>query len=251
MIRHEYLVTQAGYRPSGRTVPEGFEVRPPTHDDRIALADLMMSAYVDTIDYDGETHEQAVEEVDGAFADEALLEESRVAIRDGTIHSAVLVSLVDSDAFIGYVMTRADDKNTGLASALLDESIAAIWAAGYDRVRCFITEGNRPSERVFYRAGFRVIGTIGKPETQRVNPLEALRAKWPEQVAQLEDVIASDFLRSRGGGAAVSEVDGMLEIEVYDEASAEEAHRRWPDARVAVVPLPIAEPKMTPRESQD
>ncbi|NNJ47904.1 MAG: GNAT family N-acetyltransferase [Acidimicrobiia bacterium] len=135
-------------------MPDDLEIRSPTPDDRMALADLMMSAYVGTIDYDGETREQAVEEVDGAFADEALLRESRVAHRDGTIHSAVLVSLVDGDAFIGYVMTRADSKNSGLASALLDQSIEAIWTAGYEQVRCFITEGNRPSEKVFARAGF-------------------------------------------------------------------------------------------------
>ena len=164
MIRHEYLLSRAAYRPSQREVPEDLEVRTPTLEDRMALADLMMSAYVGTIDYDGETHDQAVEEVDGALTDEALLLESRVAERDGTIHSAVLASLVDGDAFIGYLMTRADDKNTGLASALLDQSIEAIWAAGYDRVRCFITEGNRPSENIFTRAGFEVVGTIGSQD---------------------------------------------------------------------------------------
>jgi RimJ/RimL family protein N-acetyltransferase len=124
----------------------------------------MMDAYVGTIDYGGETHEQAVEEVDGAFQDEALLAESRIALRDGVIHSAVLVSLVDGDAFIGYVMTRADDKNQGLASALLDLSVEAIWAAGYDEIRAVITEGNTPSEKVFTRAGFTIVETTGAQE---------------------------------------------------------------------------------------
>ncbi|MCP4214614.1 MAG: hypothetical protein GY765_08150, partial [bacterium] len=50
-----------------------------------------------------------------------------------------------------------------------------------------ITEGSKPSEKVFYRAGFRVVGTIGAPEPlPRVNPLEELRAEWPEAVALLE-----------------------------------------------------------------
>lgn len=161
MTRHEYLVNRSGYRRSGRAVPVDLEVRPPTPGDRLALADLMMSAYVGTIDYDGETHEQAVEEVDGALEHEALLNESRIADRDGTIRSAVLVSLVDGDAFIGYVMTSSDDKKQGLASALLDLSVEAIWAAGYDQIRAFITEGNTPSEKVFTRAGFTVVGTVG------------------------------------------------------------------------------------------
>ncbi len=160
MIRHEYLVGRDGYLPSGRTVPAHLGVRPPTPEDRLELATLMMDAYVGTIDYEGETYEQAIEEVDGAFEHEALLDESRIAEGDGTIHSAVLVSLVDGDAFIGYVMTRADDKNAGLATALLDLSAEAIWAAGYAQIRAFIAEGNTPSEKVFTRAGFTVVGTI-------------------------------------------------------------------------------------------
>jgi RimJ/RimL family protein N-acetyltransferase len=161
MIRHEYLVTRDGYQPSGREPPGDIEVRPPTRNDRPSLADLMMSAYVGTIDYDGETVEQAAEEINGYFEHEALPYESRLAESHGIVRSVVLVSLVEGDALIGYVMTRADDKSRGLASALLDLSMEAIWEAGYNRVRGFITEGNAPSERLFTRTGFEVIGTIG------------------------------------------------------------------------------------------
>lgn len=247
MIRHEYLVTRRGYRPSGRSIPSDLDVRPPTTEDRLDLATLMMEAYVGTIDYDGETYDQAVEEVDGAFASETLLAQSRVAVGDGVMHSAVLVNLVEGDAFIGYTMTRADAKNQGLASALLDLSMEAIWTAGYEQVRCFITEGNKPSERIFYRAGFRVVGTIGAPKPlPRVNPLEELRAEWPEAVALLEDVIASDFLRTPGGGAGVRE--GVLEIEVYDKTVAEDARSRWPDAIVTVVSVPTYQPLIRRRD---
>ena len=159
MIRHEYRVRREDYRPSGRTIPPDLEVRPPSEEDRLALTDLMMDAYVGTIDYDGETHEQAVEEVDGAYSPEALLAESRVAVDDDVIRSAVLVSRNQGEAFVGYVMTRAGIKNLGLATALLDPCAEAIWSAGYSQIRAWITEGNHPSERIFLRAGFEVIGT--------------------------------------------------------------------------------------------
>ena len=160
-MRYEYVVERRDYRPSGRALPEGFDIRPPTNEDRSELAELMMDAYVGTIDYDGETLEQAVEEVGGAFSAKALLDQSRVAEIDGVIESAVLVSLVDSEAFIGYVMTRAAVKNRGHASALLDQSATAIWEAGYDRIRAWLTDGNTPSERIFLRAGFQVVGSNG------------------------------------------------------------------------------------------
>lgn len=158
MIRHEYRVRPEDYRPSGGTIPPDLEVRTPFEEDRLPLADLMMDAYVGTIDYDGETHEQAVEEVDGAFSPESLLAESRVAVDDGVIQSAVLVSLNQGEAFIGYVMTRAGIKNQGLATALLDLSAEAR-SAGYSQIRAWITAGNHPSERIFLRAGFEVTGT--------------------------------------------------------------------------------------------
>ena len=158
MKRFEYLVDRDSYRPSGRSLPVSMGVREPTRNDRDALAELMMDAYVGTIDYHGESLSQAVEEVDGWFASEALLAHSRVATAVGAIQSAILASLVDEDAFIGYVMTRAAVKNRGLAQALLDLSAGSIWEAGFTRIRAWITEGNAPSEAVFLRAGFTIVG---------------------------------------------------------------------------------------------
>ncbi|HSF87654.1 MAG TPA: GNAT family N-acetyltransferase [Acidimicrobiia bacterium] len=62
--------------------------------------------------------------------------------------------------FVGYVMTRADAKNRGVATALLDIAVAAAWEAGHDEIRAWITEGNIPSERMFTRAGFEIVGSI-------------------------------------------------------------------------------------------
>lgn len=161
MIRHEYLVERETYVTSGEVLPTDVQVRAPVDADRAELAELMMDAYVGTIDYHGETLDQAVEEVDGAFSSGALLDLSRVAVEDGTIVSAVLVNLVEHDPFIGYAMTRAAFKGRGYASALLDECATAIWDAGHNRIRAWITSGNTPSEKVFLGAGFEVVGTMG------------------------------------------------------------------------------------------
>jgi RimJ/RimL family protein N-acetyltransferase len=134
-------------------------VRSPRVEDRLELAELMMDAYVGTIDYDGETLEQAIAEIDGYLAGEAYLDTSRLAAGNDGIVSAVLMSRLAGVPLVGYVMTRANQKNRGLGSALLDLAIAAVWAAGYGEVRAFITAGNGPSEFIFRRAGFTVIAT--------------------------------------------------------------------------------------------
>jgi RimJ/RimL family protein N-acetyltransferase len=128
----------------------------------LALASLTMDAYVGTIDYNGETEEQAVEEVDGYFTMEAYLDGSVVALFDEVIQSAVLVSWVLGVPLVEYAMTRVAAKGQGLASALLDISIAAVWDSGAEELRAFITKGNTPSEKVFERAGFKVIATYGE-----------------------------------------------------------------------------------------
>lgn len=162
MVRHEYQLTPGSYRPSGRSLPAGAVVRRPTAEDRLELASLMMAAYVGTIDYDGESEAQAVEEVDGYFASEAYLDASVAAIVEGVTQSAVLASRVMGVPMIGYAMTRAAVKGQGLASALLDMSIAAVWDSGAADLRAFITQGNAASEKIFKRVGFEVIATFGE-----------------------------------------------------------------------------------------
>ena len=161
VIRHKYRVDQGTFRPSGKSVPDKLTVRTPNPDDRLALADLMMSAYIGTIDYDRETHEQAVEEVDGWFGRETYLGTSRVAVaEDGEIVAALLNSTWDDVALVGYVMTTAEWKGQGLASALMDLAIPAMLSDGFVEVTAWITEGNGPSETIFTRAGFEVVDTV-------------------------------------------------------------------------------------------
>ncbi|MCP4306387.1 MAG: hypothetical protein GY788_16285, partial [bacterium] len=76
MARHEYRLTRSDYRPFGRSLPDGYQTRAATVADHLELADLMLDAYVGTIDYEGETPEQAVEEVGGYLEAEAYLEVS-------------------------------------------------------------------------------------------------------------------------------------------------------------------------------
>ncbi|MEA2000540.1 MAG: GNAT family N-acetyltransferase [Actinomycetota bacterium] len=161
MVRYEYLVTRETHTPLGRTLAVPLRLRQPTANDRLELATLMMDSYVGTIDYEGETYEQAVVEVDEYLAAEALLDVSQITLNEGVIQSAVLMSRVVGTPLVGYVMTRADLKNRGIASALLDIAIEAVWATDDEEVRAFITEGNLPSETIFERAGFRVIGSYG------------------------------------------------------------------------------------------
>jgi GNAT superfamily N-acetyltransferase len=160
MRRHQYRVTASAYRPSHRQLPASLRIRRPRTSDLAALADLMLDAYRGTIDYDGETLEQAVEEVEGYLAGEAALEWSALAVAGDTVASTVLMSKVNGGPFVSYVMTRADAKNRGIASVLLDQAVELAWHAGHEEIQAWITAGNAPSERIFTRAGFEIVDSI-------------------------------------------------------------------------------------------
>jgi RimJ/RimL family protein N-acetyltransferase len=153
-LRHEYVLPLDATAEGRRHDPA---VRHPMPADAEALAELMLDAYLDTIDYDGETIVEAREEVARYLAGRPLLQYSWVRLHGDTVVSALLVSHWDDRGcpIVSYVMTARRSKGRGLASELLARTLASLASAGYEEVRAVITEGNLPSEAVFARAGFR------------------------------------------------------------------------------------------------
>lgn len=102
-----------------RTVAAEAEVRRITVDDVEALSQLMLDAYVGTIDYEDETLRDALQEVDAYFEGEPMLEHSFLAGIDGDVASAVLVLQWRQRPFIGYVMTTPRTRTRVLAARWL------------------------------------------------------------------------------------------------------------------------------------
>lgn len=133
-------------------------VRHPSTDDAEALAVLMLDAYEGTIDADGsETIDDARDEVGGYLSPERqpMLEHSFVALAGDGAAAAVLVARHEGLPFIGYVMTAAEHKGRGLATALTQLTLTSLNAAGERRVHLWVTRGNTPAERMYERLGFR------------------------------------------------------------------------------------------------
>ena len=154
MRRHEYVLALDA--PLPRAEPDAV-IRQPTPADAEALAELMLDAYLDTIDYEGESLEDARVEVARYLGGSPLLECSWLASAGSRPVSASLVSLWGARGcpIVSYVMTAAVWKGKGLASDLLARSLVSLAEAGYGEVRAAITEGNVSSETIFLRAGFR------------------------------------------------------------------------------------------------
>jgi len=140
--------------------------RNPSLEDLQKLAELMLDSYRDTIDYDGETINDAVREVQSYFSglrdDSTWLNLSWLGFVEDSLACASLVSFwKDRNApIIAYVMTSSHWKGKHLATLGVARSLQSLVESNHNKVYAVITEGNLPSERVFTRIGFERVVPI-------------------------------------------------------------------------------------------
>jgi hypothetical protein len=120
----------------------------------------MLESYRGTVDYEGETLPQAVQEVANFFsplAEDPAVPQCSVLLMSGA--NAVCACLVKdwrhrACPLIAYIMCHPEWKRRGLATFALAESLRALQLSGFGEVRAVITEGNVASEKLFLGAGF-------------------------------------------------------------------------------------------------
>lgn len=138
-------------------------IRSPQIIDLEDLARLILDAYKGTIDDDGKTYEDSLNEVRAYFAGErggpAREDCSKVYELRRKIVSACLVAewTEREMPIIVNVMTDADMKRQGLARSLLFTTLRSLRDLEYSEVQAVITDGNIPSEKLFAQLGFKRI----------------------------------------------------------------------------------------------
>lgn len=139
--------------------------RNPSVKDKQILADLMIKSYYGTIDYDGETFEDALKEIESYYSgipDQRWLQDSWLAFIKDELASGCLVSFWKhrNAPLVAYIMTAPRWKGKHLATAALLRSLQNFAEKKYPEVRAVVTEGNLPSEKIFTRMGFKRLGPV-------------------------------------------------------------------------------------------
>jgi len=148
-IRYEIDLAEP---PTPTEVP-GVMVRSVSAFDREALAELMLAAYVGTIDYEGEDLDDATDEVTAFLSTAPSLHHSMIAQIGDDVVSAALVGQADGLPLIRSVMTRAGHTSRGLGRLVVASALEVLASDGHQTVGLFITDGNTPSERLFRSLG--------------------------------------------------------------------------------------------------
>ena len=143
-------------------VPIKKNTRNISSNDIHILGSLMLDAYRDTIDYNGESLEDAISEVQATFDGKYGLfigKCSFIIERDGKATSASIITWFDKvkKPLLAFLMTHPDFKNQGSGTYLLKKSINALLDEGYHELHLVVTDGNTPAEHLFKKMGFQKI----------------------------------------------------------------------------------------------
>lgn len=130
-------------------------------EDAELLAVLMDRSYQGTIDSEGETLEQCLEEMQGVlsgkygpFLDFA----SFVMIDSGKALSASLVTFWKEKPLLTFSMTDPEAQGKGYERFLIERSISALADKGYPEFYLVVTVGNSSAEHLYRKLGFDSLG---------------------------------------------------------------------------------------------
>ncbi|HEU5367658.1 MAG TPA: alpha/beta fold hydrolase [Ktedonobacterales bacterium] len=154
---------------AGQRLEGPWNCRPVTKDDIPALARLVLDAYRDTIDDEGETLDDALRAMQDTFAGTrqtgALLESCSFVIEEwGEPLACTLVTWWHEQPLLAYVMAHPTARNRGMGRFLIQKSINALLAQGHRELSLFVTKGNLPAQHLYERLGFQVMSTVGSAD---------------------------------------------------------------------------------------
>jgi ribosomal protein S18 acetylase RimI-like enzyme len=149
--------TFADSPPIAPSLPNGVTIEPIRDADLRVVAHLMVDGYRGTIDFEGETDDDALEELQGAIdgANGPVIRAGWLMARnpEGRPAAAIAVVRWRGMPFISYVFTAAADKGRGHGSALIQRVGTELAAAGEHELVLFVTVGN-PARSLYERLGF-------------------------------------------------------------------------------------------------
>lgn len=153
--------TRSEYRMSPIQVAATSVPLPTTHPDeqqRDPLAALMLDAYRNTIDDEGESLDDALGAIDYYLA--SIVRPHSYAMLDKSdLVGFAFVVVVNGVHYIDPVVVASTRKRLGFGGALVRRCLGSLADAGVFEVGATITDGNVASERLFIGLGFDRLGS--------------------------------------------------------------------------------------------
>lgn len=137
-----------------------------TTADGELLGHLMYHSYLGTIDYDGETLDQAIQEMSETLTGKygkVNFPASLAVIDGGTAVAAVI--FVDHAKLgmplLAFTMTHPKFQGRGLAQGLITSCLRNLQEQAFAECCLVVTKGNRPAEDIYKKLGFSLTRGTG------------------------------------------------------------------------------------------
>jgi len=131
-----------------------------------ALGSLLLAAYRDTVDFEGETQEDAVAEVERTLGGEygpMIADCSFVASNGGRIVAAAVVVLSQDRPLVAHLVVKPAMSRKGIGTFLLHAVGNALLDAGHTELDLYVTEDNDPAVNLYRKVGFEEFARFTEP----------------------------------------------------------------------------------------
>ena len=137
------------------------DIRPVDKDCIRELAELMLDAYLNTPDYEGETLNDTIKEISMVFRGYygKFLKDASFMLfdDDGRLSSCLFICEFKTEATLTYVFTRKNQLGKGYATELIRAAENALAQLGYDRLALFVSKENLDALKLYLSLGFMEI----------------------------------------------------------------------------------------------
>lgn len=137
-----------------------FVARNLTLSDYQSLGILMLKAYQGTIDYDGESLEDSIDEMKGTLQGKygnLVGPASYLIEKNGESIAAVIFTTNEKEKvpLLTFAMTHPVFKNKGMSKYLIRKGLNSLLDLGYKECFLVVTEGNHPAQSMYEKMGFK------------------------------------------------------------------------------------------------
>ncbi len=132
-----------------------------SENDGILLGQLMYAAYQGAIDYDGETLEQSIGEMEETLRGKygvVNFPASSVVLEGTVTVSAVIFVYFEKESLplLAYSMTASEYRGRKLSQTLIRKGMNVLYRQDYQECCLVVTEGNQPAQSIYEKLGFSV-----------------------------------------------------------------------------------------------
>lgn len=143
-----------------QVISNRYPLRKLTANDKLKLSKTMLAAYIGSVDYQEETIEEAILEIEKTLNDgygPFIPDASFLIEKDDEICAAILINLWQSQPLITEVFVGKSYRCQGMASTLIKTSMHELLLLGYKEIILYVTLENYHAVKLYEKLGFEKV----------------------------------------------------------------------------------------------